>query len=1490
MRRPLVVLFNIAVACIACVEFSSDAASADGREAALVAGGQVCDPGVDIACDDIVQDTTVGHANFIDLYLCSEWTESGPEIAYRFTTDVDTPVTATLSDLGDVDLDVFVLEGECAPHTCIEFDNEVSTFIAATAIEYFIVVDGYEGAEGAFTLTITCGDVEICDDQLDNDGDQLIDCDDPDCDLDPTCVGACCYDGTCTDRTTDNWCLGRGGIWHQGRECVTVECPWACCLPDGSCRDLARTDCNVQNGVVQGPGTACASTVCPKLPECPATALGGQLPDLPGALDWRAGVSDADFVAGSLRRYDNFGGLSGPVCDLHWWGLDIFNDGAWGDCDEEPMTFDIRFYEHSFAAEVPGMEACSYVVDVPGNPTGYEYTEFEMKEYHVEFPICCLLSVGWVSIQGTGGPDCWFLWTSSPDGDGTSCSHDGFTLDCSGDGRETDFDLSWCLTGSDEPLGVCCVDGQCIGTAKAAQCTSAGGAWFEGEYCATFICPQACCRADGTCDDAASEVCIEGGGAPQGPGSDCASGSCPEAEACCFPSGEPCEDFIPAICEARGGVPGGPDSSCTGAMQACCFEQGSCRLDEPVCCSLFQGTPQGPNTMCLEVSVACCYDDGCAETDPLCCDESGGVPSPIGAETCLNDGDNSGVDDACETVQACCLPDGSCQNVTLGACEQREGIGQPPDTSCGDVTCPSPPLCPDGSLYGQAAHTPGERWGAYYADDGSSPAQTMFDNFAGVTDPICDLHWWGFDLVDVGPERVECDEDPPLFEIKFYRNAASGVGPGEEVCSYRLPVARTALGVPYLDHMLNYYGVDLPSCCVLESGWVSIQGTGEPECWFFWLSSQSGDGVSCAKVGETVNCTIPNDLGFCLTGVTGPPGGCCLPSGRCEIIGHSTCESMGGTYLGAGTDCDPNCCMQPVSTGADDCTDATVVAVPIDGTTVTLSGDNSTATANDCIGQRVVWWESFEIDSCADVVINYCCTDPMAVPVYLGVNTACPECAFVNATASSWAGEIAGCEDGNFRGLWENLAAGTYHYPIHSDVNGSLHGPYQLHVTAYSCTAGACCVSGACIDATSRVQCQESDGIWYDGAECSDLICPGAPEACCFADFTCSELLAGHCAEVCPCDPDMNCDGVVDSNDTSAFLLATTDPLAYLSQYPDCNIWEADLDCDGSFDEFDRSAFECVALGTPPPDCLDLDMERCVALGGAPQAPGTACDAADCSDPSAIEIDVYRHSIAEMELTGPSGTETIFLSGPEKVVVYFEGLQEGDAFDDDGDGLDEVRTVMQQLDLTGSSPSLGPVAVRVHPTIPSLGAIIEHFDHTTGTLDVPPFGPEASLADSFFDVFFEVEVAGLLLHTEDPKRLRTTITYKPPGPGDFYESFDVIDLYDETGNRTGWQIGPIHHTPGAGAACCLPSGDCEDLHPTACELRQGIPRGVESTCELIGDLDADGDVDEVDWRLFVACLRGPDAPVDVDCFAADLNCDGKVDMGDVQLFVNSYTG
>lgn len=95
-------------------------------------------------------------------YGCGDYTYSGPEIAYAFATELDEAATISVTgNSGDVDL--FVLSSEACDGTgsvgCSvspDAEPESVSFTASAGAVYTVVVDGWEGAVTAFTLSATC--------------------------------------------------------------------------------------------------------------------------------------------------------------------------------------------------------------------------------------------------------------------------------------------------------------------------------------------------------------------------------------------------------------------------------------------------------------------------------------------------------------------------------------------------------------------------------------------------------------------------------------------------------------------------------------------------------------------------------------------------------------------------------------------------------------------------------------------------------------------------------------------------------------------------------------------------------------------------------------------------------------------------------------------------------------------------------------------------------------------------------------------------------------------------------------------------------------------------------------------------------------------------------------------------------------------------------------------------------------------------------------
>lgn len=118
-----------------------------------------CTPIADISCNTSTPGTTVGEPAFNDVYPCAGWNAAGPEAVYRFVPAADGQVEISLTDIA-VDLDLYLLEGQCLPAHCVAFGDDALTFTATGGTEYFVLVDGEDVAGGSFVLHVACASGE----------------------------------------------------------------------------------------------------------------------------------------------------------------------------------------------------------------------------------------------------------------------------------------------------------------------------------------------------------------------------------------------------------------------------------------------------------------------------------------------------------------------------------------------------------------------------------------------------------------------------------------------------------------------------------------------------------------------------------------------------------------------------------------------------------------------------------------------------------------------------------------------------------------------------------------------------------------------------------------------------------------------------------------------------------------------------------------------------------------------------------------------------------------------------------------------------------------------------------------------------------------------------------------------------------------------------------------------------------------------------------
>jgi hypothetical protein len=448
------------------------------------AGGQVCTAGVCgaapmcaagpypiLACDQpITGDTTTG-VNMISSYNCQTWDESGPELVYEFTAPVAGTYDYALSGLAvGTDLDIFVLSPNCDSTSCIDSANTTGSFEAMAGARYYIVVDGFQGDAGEFTLEIGC---------------PLLNCGDGTCDAAggencSTCAADCACQGTdvCVNGAcgTQNCCASQGG--NSGCEsnlpcetCVCGDDPFCCSTSwDSVCAGAAQTDCIAQCGCEPPPcgnGTCDAAggencTTCAADCACPS----GELCQT-GVCTAAAACSPGPYTLLACNQPINGTTVGGSTA------IDGYNCQTWNESGPEVV--------YEFVAPANG----SYTFTLSGLAAGVDLDLFILN------PTCTA-----ASCTASGNTSATFTGTA-----GTTyyVVVDGFN----GDEGTFTLDISCPLVG--------CGDGTCdaAGGENCSTCAS-DCACTGDDICSAGVCgPPNCCASQGTVSGCASNLPCE---------------------------------------------------------------------------------------------------------------------------------------------------------------------------------------------------------------------------------------------------------------------------------------------------------------------------------------------------------------------------------------------------------------------------------------------------------------------------------------------------------------------------------------------------------------------------------------------------------------------------------------------------------------------------------------------------------------------------------------------------------------------------------------------------------------------------------------------------------------------------------------------------------------------------------------------------------------------------------------------------------------------
>ena len=128
-----------------------------------------CQDAISLECGVPYQGNNLNGGDNVSLYKSGQVLNvenNGPEIVHTFTVTEQSPVTIELKDL-TANLELFLLS-TCDQNSCIKYSQNPGTQseIIQALVEpgtYYVVVDGYNGAVGDYTLQVDCAPAAICD-------------------------------------------------------------------------------------------------------------------------------------------------------------------------------------------------------------------------------------------------------------------------------------------------------------------------------------------------------------------------------------------------------------------------------------------------------------------------------------------------------------------------------------------------------------------------------------------------------------------------------------------------------------------------------------------------------------------------------------------------------------------------------------------------------------------------------------------------------------------------------------------------------------------------------------------------------------------------------------------------------------------------------------------------------------------------------------------------------------------------------------------------------------------------------------------------------------------------------------------------------------------------------------------------------------------------------------------------------------------------------
>jgi len=945
----------------------------------------------------------------------------------------------------------------------------------------------------------------------------------------------------------------------------------------------------------------------------------GQLPDTfgHGASQIVGVVSDSN-PNGSDVAADNFRSLTGGfVTQVDWWGfyVDFGSPTACSPVDGDSLdSFTITYLTDLNGIPGPVLAGPFSVSLSLKQPTGRLidttvgfFEEFAFSASHSPVSINPNECV-WLQIENNTSGICTWLWETAPPGDGYSWQQSS----------TNDFDLSWCVDVSVEPLGCSepC-DILCEPNAipeSEPDCgfpndTSNGGCnsippAFGAIDCGDIVCGTA--AFDGLTRDTdwysltlqePTEITIQVtaefnfvAGIIDNDGiDDCgqlggfldlavAQSCSPTEVTTCVPAGN---WWIFVAPQFAAQVQCGAEyqlnitcNNCAPGLGACCV-QDTCVITDSNQCMGMGGVYSGDSTLCAAIPCppppeACCFPNGsCQDLAPATCFTSGGIPKGPGT-VCTSV--------LCDVFGACCPQNDSCVEVAFSECAQSGGVWQGTASTCINVDCAVIP--PGNDDCGTAIFV-------------TIPA-TQSATTAGAN-------------TDITPDCQATNSAPGVWYYLF--------GDGSTL------TASLCSGTTYNSRIGVFAGECGALTCIIGdndfcSPYSQVTWCSEIATVYYLLvhgdSGAAGDfqlsissdsaactndpsGACCLNTAECIDGSTLNDC-FTVDGtyqgdgtVCGDTGACCIAT-TCVVATVDCCIANGGEFSGEGTDCTPNPCVMGACCGIDaTCTISDSIACEaVSGTYLgdgTLCGQDACQTGACCLSEG----------SCLVETESSC-----------------------SAAGGSYQGDLVGCEavDCIF-GACCLVSSGCI-------TNSELHcvnagGFYQGDFTTClpdPCIIGACCQpNGNCID-TSASNCSLVSGEYQgDAMACESVTC--LKGACCLPTNECIVISESACSQT---------GGAYLGNEVGCSAITCVPSGACCLPNSVCDE-RTPLDCDTDSGLYQGDNTSCFEIACPEPvgacclpdlTCQELSEVTCLSQNGEYQGDASICQAVSCPTPCAI--------------------------------------------------------------------------------------------------------------------------------------------------------------------------------------------------------------------------------------------------------------------------------